>query len=563
MNKTIENCENLQTYHFHETNQYILICCKPIIYYEDETHSNIEFELFILDDNFNEVETTQTNDIKIALPECRSVNSFSLVYSITYGKYVLIYDCEQWNSSERDIKYHLFNFQVSYTNYYSNFLSSLNDSQGFQCPLTYSSIYDTTYLSSSSLLSKSFSSLINNHLDSHLINNKTSISSYSNLISQELKSTISSPSIKSSTSTFLSPYTSTSLYYKTTPTSFIIHNSVSLESSSLYIDNIINVIKINKSKEELNEILPEIINKIIIGNNYEIAGNDFYLYIRPLNSTDCRSSISINFTNCEQILREELNINPSRILTFLQMEITDKNEQSLINQVEYLVYDDNKKLLDLSLCNNANVQIIYSLKDNSTINISYISSFKDLNIDIFNINDSFFNYICQSYSESNNDVVLEDRIKDIYQNYSLCEQGCAYKEFIIENMSVLCDCNIKTNISTNRTSLNIIKFNDINIDSNFGLIKCYNLVFSFKGKLNNVGFFIFLILFFANITIIISIFYKGIKPIKDYLIDEMTKYGYISNFKNNMNIDKNDKISFPPPKYHIIHLKLLYNPIFF
>ena len=43
MNKTIENCENLQTYHFHETNQYILICCNPIIYYEDVTHSNIEF----------------------------------------------------------------------------------------------------------------------------------------------------------------------------------------------------------------------------------------------------------------------------------------------------------------------------------------------------------------------------------------------------------------------------------------------------------------------------------------------------------------------------------------
>ena len=50
----------------------------------------------------------------------------------------------------------------------------------------------------------------------------------------------------------------------------------------------------------------------------------------------------------------------------------------------------------------------------------YISRFKDLGVDIFNINDSFFNDICHPYSDSKNDIILEDRIIDIYQNYSLC-----------------------------------------------------------------------------------------------------------------------------------------------
>ena len=48
-----------------------------------------------------------------------------------------------------------------------------------------------------------------------------------------------------------------------------------------------------------------------------------------------------------------------------------------------------------------------------------ISDFKNLGIDILNINNSFFKDICHPYSESDNNVVLEDRIKYIFQNYSV------------------------------------------------------------------------------------------------------------------------------------------------
>ena len=210
------------------------------------------------------------------------------------------------------------------------------------------------------------------------------------------------------------------------------------------------------------------------------------------------------------------------------MEIDNKNDQSLVNQVEYQVYDDKKNLLDLSLCKD--IKIFYALKDNS-LNISTISSFKESGIDIFNINDSFFNDICQPYSDSNNDIILEDRIKEIYQNYSVCDDNCNYNEFNETNMVISCDCNIKLNISTNDSSLNIKQLDDIDIDSNFGLIKCYNLVFSFDGKLKNYGFWIFLILVLAHIPLLFSYFYKGISPIKEYIIKEMKKYGYLKDKK--------------------------------
>ena len=68
--------------------------------------------------------------------------------------------------------------------------------------------------------------------------------------------------------------------------------------------------------------------------------------------------------------------------------------------------------------------------------------------DILNIKDKFFTDLCQSYSDSGNDMILSDGIKFLYKNYSLCEEGCTYNNIDIENMMILCDCKIHGNIST-------------------------------------------------------------------------------------------------------------------
>ena len=78
---------------------------------------------------------------------------------------------------------------------------------------------------------------------------------------------------------------------------------------------------------------------------------------------------------------------------------------NLINQVEYQAYDNNKKPLDLSLCKDVDIQIFYSIKNNSLIDFDSANSFKKNGIDIFNLNDSFFNDICEPYSDSDNDVI--------------------------------------------------------------------------------------------------------------------------------------------------------------
>ena len=287
----------------------------------------------------------------------------------------------------------------------------------------------------------------------------------------------------------------------------------------------------NKAKNEIINELPEIIKNIEIGKEYKIKGEDCIVVIKPTNSFYNGNSTYVNLSQCENILRNSYNLSSPSILTILQMEIENKNEKSLTNKVEYQIYDDKKNILDLSKCNNSNIQILYSLNDNS-LDINSISDFQKLGIDILNINDSFFNDICHPYSNEENDIILKDRIKDIYQNYSICEEGCNYNEFIIENKIISCDCKIKTNISLNESNLNLLNFSDIKIDSNFAIVKCYNLVFSFKGKSKNIGFWIFLFLVIILLVLLILNFYKGIKPIKEYIIQEMKNYGYIDNDKN-------------------------------
>ena len=52
-----------------------------------------------------------------------------------------------------------------------------------------------------------------------------------------------------------------------------------------------------------------------------------------------------------------------------------------------------------------------------------------------------------------------------------------------------------------------------------------------EGKLNNIGFWIFLVLVMAHIPLLFGFFRKGLKPVKEYLFKEMKEYGYIKGKK--------------------------------
>ena len=110
--------------------------------------------------------------------------------------------------------------------------------------------------------------------------------------------------------------------------------------------------------------------------------------------------------------------------------------------------------------------------------------------------------------------------KYIYQNYSLCNQECTYNNINLENRTIVCNCSVKQNISTEITPLKLEEEKESSImDSNIGVIKCYNLVFSFQNKLKNIGFMIFVVLIIVNAISLVLYFMKGIKSVLKFIFN--------------------------------------------
>ena len=376
--------------------------------------------------------------------------------------------------------------------------------------------------SPTSLMVSSLYSSINNEYSSYSIKPINIISTITSYSSTILTNKHSIEDMPSSNPTNIFSFNTT--YYINNNSHYITDSSFITPAVTLPSIQIIKEDTIDIKKEDLIKEIDKVINEIEIGKIYKKIGDDYSILIYPTNSTYLISTTHVNFSQCESILRKTLNIPESSIITFLQIELENEDSKSLINQVEYQAYIDKHTPLNLSLCNDATIQ------------------------------------------ESNNDLILDDRIKDIFQNYSLCEEGCTYNEIDLENKIISCDCKVKSTVTTNISSLNLEEAEGSS--TNFEVIKCYNLVFSLEGKLDNIGFWILTFLVLAHFPILFYYFKRGVKPVKDYILKEMEEYGYIKEnkkikkkFKNNENNNikksqkhkkkiKNNKSNVGPPPKH-------------
>ena len=284
-----------------------------------------------------------------------------------------------------------------------------------------------------------------------------------------------------------------------------------------------------QSKDEIINNLDDFINGKDPEVSYVINGDDYTVIIKPINEVVEESSVNIDFSECEKVLKEKY---PTKEFRILQINMENKHENCLTDQVEYKIYDENGDEINLSLCDEVNIKIEYEIKNQSLLNLEQISNFKDQGVDVFNIKHDFFNDICYSYSDSgsNSDMILADRVADIYQNYSICGDGCEYESFNLDKVSANCNCKVKNEIGTESE---VGKFETYMVgaflDSNFGVAKCYNLVFSLKGKLKNAGFWIFGLMFIIHFPIYIFYIIKGTSPVINYINNEMNKKGYKAN----------------------------------
>ena len=272
---------------------------------------------------------------------------------------------------------------------------------------------------------------------------------------------------------------------------------------------------LDQTKNEIVDEIDTFMKDKIPEKSYIIDGANYTIFVNPIGRYLNESNVIIDFSECEKILKEKY---PNFSFRIVQINSKNSNPNCLNEEVEYLVYNQFGERMDLSCCKNVKITIQNKIDKNS-LDLEKIIYFQNKGIDIFQLEDDFFSDICYPYSDENSDsdMILKDRVSDIYQNYSLCEKDCNYELFNNEPIYVNCTCNVKHEISKENKEGNYQSYLKSFLYSNFGIIKCYKLVFGIKGKLKNIGFWLFGILILFHFPIYIYYFRHNIIPIKDYI----------------------------------------------
>ena len=236
-----------------------------------------------------------------------------------------------------------------------------------------------------------------------------------------------------------------------------------------------------------NDILNVIENNVAFIANYGLLIQEstysyevkYYNQNEEMNNND----LSYVFLNeCENLLKRNNNDQ----LIIVKYEEIDL--QSIKPKVTYKIYNREGGLLDLSLCDS--ISISYPLINTTGLNYSRAEKMSLLGVDIYNIKDTFFNDLCFPYKEDNNDMILEDRINDIYTNVSFCEDNCLYQGVNFTSNRVMCQCgdNAQTKddfVEDTRTSF----FQKIIDATNIQIFKCWKVFFSWNNLKGNIGFY--------------------------------------------------------------------------
>ena len=552
------NAIGTNAYYFKDTNEFMFICC----------NNQKGFKMVTFNENFEE-NIEGENSLTVANYQyggtCYNIRTFSIIYIKGLNGYTIINDCEGNSNIFSTGRIQMSNLIDGNNNYpddeevltpvdgikSTNILTELNDK-------TIPTIIISTTIPTTMMTTIITTSIISTTIKTNMIKTTilTSSTISTTIISTIIQTTKIITTIPTSiigteipNNTIISTTIPNTIKSTTIPTTIIsttIPININNEADTTIYSNINTIIviqetqneiktnsnifieKTSKKREEIITNLDSLMKDKDPNRAYIIKGNDFSVIIKPINEIVEESSVNIDFSECEKILKEE---NSSANLILLQVNMENSNKKCLTDQVEYKIYNDKKEPIDLSSCKNIEIKIEYEIKNISSLNIQEISNFKGIGVDVFDIKDNFFNDICYPYSDnnSNSDMILTDRVSDIYQNYSLCGENCKYDSFNIEKISANCNCKVKQGVDSEIKEGNFENYVENSfLESNFGVIKCFNLVFNLKGKLNNYGFWIFGIMTIIHLPIYILYCINGLNPIKHYINKEMIKEGYIA-----------------------------------
>ena len=212
-------------------------------------------------------------------------------------------------------------------------------------------------------------------------------------------------------------------------------------------------ITLTEFKKEISEDIISYVNssKVFNGTNFlaAVLSTDDMNPIKQLNN----GISAIDLNNCTNIIKEYYNIPKNENLIVLNTESKNdeskKNESNINNdktfnlgknnQIE--IYDYSGRKLNLSFCNE-NIRIMKHLGGiEQYLDMNSAKSLFKQGVDVFNKNDKFFNDICHPYENSDGkDIILNDRINEIYQSAYFCQDGCTYYGINYDLNAANCIC---------------------------------------------------------------------------------------------------------------------------
>ena len=309
-------------------------------------------------------------------------------------------------------------------------------------------------------------------------------------------------------------------------------------------------IEVGQIHELFNQFSTTILTFNLGGDMKIIETQNVILQIVVLSAQELGLNPNVSFVNigeCEKILKEKYNINESDSLIMVKSDSKNKDGTSS-NVIFDLYHPITRQKLNMSYCNDVEIKIdIPAQLENNTIDL--YDSLLESGYNLFDSNDSFYNDACSTYTSANGtDMILSDRQNIIYSqagNISLCQTGCSFRLYNKTLKTVQCDCNVQSTSSESKPEGLDTKelknsFLSTILNSNFIILKCIKMAFSFKDIFTNKGRIAMTIIIFFFAIIIIIFFVNDKNNINKYfklILNEKMNMEEHNTSKNN---DKDD-----------------------
>ena len=233
----------------------------------------------------------------------------------------------------------------------------------------------------------------------------------------------------------------------------------------------------------------------------------------------------------KNFLIEQFNLEQTNKIFVLIINSPNMDSKFVTYDYDYKYFLENGTELNLNkITEDFYTNIYVPIENLDLANFNYSKYFAEQGYDIYDKNSDFYNDVCSPANLGENDIILEDRKKDIYpNNITLCKDNCYYNGINIEEKRIICTCNlnVNNNSSDNKEDDDFLKEDDNNFFSylldniNYKIFECYNIILIFSNLKNNYAFYTIQGVFFVIIVINIIYCVFTMNNIKKFMIEEM------------------------------------------